>query len=245
MAGPAQSVAEIMEAARTLPLTKTVLRATAEHAAAGQRRFLAAWLEAENTSRDTARRLRLTRQARFPATKTLTGYDWSAINWPPDWGRGDLTSLGFIDAAEDLVFYGNVGCGKTHLTIAIGHAAAQAGIPTRFHTAASLINQLRTSRDTGRLAKTLERLARYRLLIIDELGYLPIDTDGARLLCQVIAAAYEHTSIIFTSNLEFSQWGDILGDDHMAAAITDRIVHHGRLLTFKGDSYRLTHATMK
>ena len=104
---------------------------------------------------------------------------------------------------------------------------------------------LRRAKDAGRLDKELTNLARNQLIAIDELGYLPIDADGARLLFQVISDAYEQRSLIITTNLEFSRWGTVFGDNNMAAAIIDRLVHHGRLLQFRGDSYRVGHALMK
>jgi IstB-like ATP binding protein len=138
-----------------------------------------------------------------------------------------------------------VGTGKTHLATALAAAACQRGIPARYFTTSSLVAQLRRAKDAGRLDKELTALAKNQLTVIDELGYLPIDADGARLLFQVIVDAYEQRSLIITTNLEFSRWGTVFGDDNMAAAIIDRIVHHGRLLQFRGDSYRVGHALMK
>lgn len=118
-------------------------------------------------------------------------------------------------------------------------------IPARFFTTSALVMQLRRGKDDGRLDKELASLAKNRILVIDELGYLPIDTEGARLLFQVITQAYEKQTLILTTNLEFSRWGTVFGDDNMAAAVIDRIVHHGRLLQFRGDSYRVKNALMK
>ncbi|WP_279057503.1 ATP-binding protein [Mobiluncus mulieris] len=156
-----------------------------------------------------------------------------------------METLDFINQYEDLVLYGDVGCGKTYLAIALGYAACQNNITVKFYTATSLIGILRLAQENHRLEKELTNLGKTGLIIIDELGYLPIDQQGARLLYQVIANAYENQSIIYTSNLEFSRWGTALGDTQMAAAIIDRTVHHGRILRFAGTSYRVTHATMK
>lgn len=242
---PPPTPAEVLALSRGLPFTKSVLTPIVEDATATQRRFLHALFTQEQESRVVAKRARLTRNASFPVIKTLSDYDWSNLNWPPDWGRAQLTSFEFITRQENLVLYGDVGTGKTHLAIAVGYAACQAGYRVKFATAASLVAQLRHAQTHGRLDKELASIARNELLIIDELGYLPIDGQGARLLFQVIADAYEKRSIVYTSNLEFSRWGTVFGDEQMAAAIIDRTVHHGRMLRFKGGSYRVANATMK
>ena len=147
--------------------------------------------------------------------------------------------------AEDLVLYGDVGCGKTHLAIAIGMLACQRMIPVRFFTASSLAMRLRKAKDDNRLDAELKSIGRAGLAVIDELGYLPIDIDGARLLFQAGADSYETRSVISASNLESGRWGDVFGDGDMAAAVIDRIVHHGRILRFHGESYRNRHSLMK
>ncbi|NME62974.1 ATP-binding protein, partial [Bifidobacterium thermophilum] len=176
-----------MELARTLPLTRDVLRRACDDATPGQLGFLAGLFEMENASRAESKRARLLRQAGFPQSKTLDGYDWSMASFPADWGREQLASLQFVDRAEDLVLYGDVGCGKTHLAIAIGELACRRMIPVRFFTASSLVMRLRKAKHDNRLDTELKTIGKAELLIIDELGYLPIDIEGARLLFQVIA----------------------------------------------------------
>lgn len=239
------SVQEVIDAGRRASLTSAVLEHWATKGTPKQREYLLGLLQAEHESRQESRRQRLLKAAKLPARKTLDGYDWSAISFPADYGRTQLTSLDFLGRAEDLILFGDVGTGKTHLATALAATACQAGIPARYFTTSSLVMQLRHAKDTGRLDHQLAALARNQLLVIDELGYLPIDTDGARLLFQVIAGAYEQRSLIITTNLEFSRWGSVFGDDNIAAAIIDRLVHHGRLLQFRGESYRVNHALMK
>ena len=239
------TIEEVMELSRNLPLTRNVLKATVQDATPGQLGLLADLFRAENLRREQSKRLRLLKQANFPQAKELDGYDWSTTGFPDDWGRGNLLTLDFIEHAQDLVLYGDVGCGKTHLAIALGRQACRNNIPTMFSTAAALIMTLRKAKQDNRLDRELDRIGKNRLLIIDELGYLPIDIDGARLLFQIIADSYERRSIVFTSNLEFSRWGDVFGDGDMAAAVIDRIVHHGRIIRFHGESYRSTHSLMK
>lgn len=236
---------DIIAVGRAISLTTTVVAEWAGRGTPKQREYLHGFLAAEHASRTHARRARLLKGARLPSLKSLEGYDWSAVRFPEGYGREQLTSLEFLQHAGDLVFYGDVGTGKTHLASALVAVACQQGIPARFHTTASLVALLRRAKDTDRLEKELAALGRYTLLVIDEFGYLPIDAEGARLLFQVIADAYEKRSLILTTNLEFARWGTVFGDDQMAAAVIDRIVHHGRLLQFRGESYRVAHALMK
>ena len=239
------SASDVITAGRGTSLTASVLADWATRGSPKQREYLYGLLQDEHVSRARARQHRLLKAARLPSAKTLDGYDWTNITFPDDYGRNRLTSLDFLDSGGDLVFYGDVGTGKTHLACALAAEACRAGIEARFFTTASLVAQLRRAQDAERLEKELAALGRNRLLVIDEFGYLPIDTEGARLLFQVIADAYEKRSLILTTNLEFSRWGTVFGDDNMAAAVIDRIVHHGRLLHFRGDSYRVKHALMK
>jgi DNA replication protein DnaC len=239
------TVQHIIDAGRHASLTGTVLAEWAAKGTPKQREYLHGVLQAEHESRLASRRQRLLKSARLPALKSLTGLDYSSVRFPDDYGREALVSLDFINHAQDLVLYGDVGTGKTHLATALAAAACQRGIPARFFTTSSLVMQLRRAKDEDRLDRELASIAKHQLLVIDEFGYLPIDTEGARLLFQVIADGYEKRSLIITTNLEFSRWGTVFGDDNMAAAVIDRIVHHGRLLQFRGESYRVKHALMK
>lgn len=139
------TIDEVMDLSRNLPLTRSVLKATIQDATPGELGLLASLFKAENASREQSRRLRLLKHAGFPQAKELDGYDWSTIGFPQDWGRSDLLTLEFIEHAEDLVLYGDVGTGKTHLAIAIGRQACRSNIPVRFFTAAGLIMRLKES----------------------------------------------------------------------------------------------------
>lgn len=236
---------QVMTLARNLPLTHSVLGKAVENATPGQLGFLANLFEKENASRAESKRRRLPGQAGFPRARPWRDTTGGMASFPADWGRGQLESLEFVDRAEDLVLYGDVGCGKTHLAIAIGVLACQRMIPVRFFTASSLVMRLRKAKDENRLDAELRTIGKAGLAVIDELGYLPIDIDGARLLFQAGADSYETRSVIFTSNLESGRWGDVFGDGDMAAAVIDRIVHHGRIIRFHGESYRNRHSLMK
>ncbi len=234
-----------MAAGARCSLTKSVL---AEWAASGtprQREYLLGYLEAEGASRDASKRAQLLRRCALPQAKSLDGYDWSAVSWPEGFGRVDLEALSFVGPCEDLVLMGDVGTGKTHLACALAAMCCARGWEARFFTASSLVLRLRRARDEGRLDRELSQLGRARMLVIDELGFLPLDADGARLLFQVVSEGYERQSAVITTNLEFSRWGQTFGDEQMAAAVIDRVVHHGRLLRFRGQSYRVRHALMR
>ena len=204
-----------------------------------------AWMNAEIESRERSKRARLLKQAGFPQSKELDGYDWTPLRFPVDYGRQALESLDFVEHTEDVVMFGPPGTGKTHLAIALGRQACRQGVPVRFFTAAELVMRLLRANAENRLDRELSQIGRARLLVVDELGYIPIDEEGSRLLFQVVTNAYETQSVIYTTNIEFSGWGRIFGDPNMAAAIIDRTVHHGRMIRFEGDSYRKTHALMQ
>ena len=231
---------QVTALACNLPLTHSVLGKAIENATPGQLGFLANLCEAENASRARSKRWRLPGQAGFPWNKTLDGY-----SFPADRGREQLESLEFVERAEDLVLYGDVGRGKTHLAIAIGVLACRRMIPVRFLAASSLVMRLRKAKDENRLDQEPKAIGGAGLVIIDELGCLPIDIDGARLLFQAGADCYETRSVISASNLESGGWGDVFGDGDMAAAVIDRIVHHGGIIRFHGESYRNRHTLMK
>lgn len=184
------------------------------------------------------------RRARFPAMKTFSAYDFSQISLPEGYSAADLKSLSFVDAAQDFVFHGQTGRGKTHLAIAIGISAVSKGKTVRFFTVAGLVMGLVEANRTGKIEKMLSDIGKVDLLILDELGYVPLDIEGARLLYQVMANAYEKQSVIITTNIEFSKWGTIFGDDKLASAVIDRIIHHGRLVEFNGASHRMEAALM-
>ncbi len=184
------------------------------------------------------------RKAKFPAVKSLDGYDFSQVAFPEGYGEDDLRSLAFVGARQDFVFHGKTGRGKTHLAIATGIAAVNAGMHVRFFTVAQLVMHLQDARERGRLRRELDELLSADLLILDELGYVPLDIEGARLLFQVMSVPEGRQSMIVTTNIEFSKWGTVFGDDKMAAAVVDRLVYTGRLVEFNGASYRMENALM-
>lgn len=210
----------------------------------GQLRAALRMMEGELALRGENRRARMMRKAKFPAVKTFDGYDFSQVAFPDGYGPDDIRGLGFVERAQDFVFHGQTGRGKTHLAIAIGTACIERGVQARFFTAAGFVMALTRASASGQLDALMRDISKCGLLIVDELGYVPLDVAGARMLFQVMSDCYEKRSVVITTNIEFSKWGTVFGDDKMAAALIDRLVHHGRLLEFNGTSRRMDEALM-
>lgn len=237
--------AEISRLGRQLMLSSRFAETCMHDGTQKQLEFISALLEDELELRAQNRINRLLKRAGFPALKTFEGYDTDAIRFPDGFSAECISDCSFIRDKTNLVLYGPVGTGKTHMAIAAGVAACRAGLRARFFTTAALVRALCEAAHNSTLDKLLRDLQRLDLLILDEWGYVPIDREGAQLLFQVISDSYECRSLILTTNLEFSRWGSVLTDEQMAAAVIDRLAHHGRLILFEGASYRMEHALMR
>lgn len=176
--------------------------------------------------------------AHFPQIKTLQDFTFEHLPTAPRDVIAHLATTTFVGRRENVVLLGPPGTGKTHLAIALGIKAAEAAFPVAFDSATGWITRLADAHTHGQLERQLRRLNRYRLLVIDEVGYLPFDPTAASLFFQLIASRYETGSLIVTSNLPFSRWGETLGDDVVAAATIDRLIHHAHVIALDGDSYR-------
>lgn len=236
---------QIQKASRQLFLSGRISEVCREKGTQKQLEFLLELLDGELALREENRRKRLIKRAGFPVYKTFDGYSYQNVKFPPAFSRDDLEKLEFVPGQKNLVFYGPVGVGKTHMAIAAGVKACNMGYKTKFYTVTELVLMLSESHKNGTLERILRELRSLDLLILDEWGYVPVDKDGSQLLFRVISDSYESKSLILTTNLEFSKWGGIFTDDQMAAAMIDRLVHHGHLLIFEGKSYRMEHALMR
>jgi DNA replication protein DnaC len=200
-------------------------------------------LGAQITLRNNRRLQTAMRSSRLPAIKTLKQFDFA---FQPSIQREQIESLhelGFVKRRENVIFLGPPGVGKTHLALSLAIAAAESGRRVYYGTLVALIESLEQARAAGQLARRLRVLSHPALLVVDEIGYLPVSRDGGVLFFQLINARYEHASTVLTSNKGFEEWGEILGDDVMAGALIDRLMHHCHVVNIRGNSYRMREHT--
>ena len=208
-------------------------------------RYLARLIELELIDREARMVERRIKAARFPAIKSLETFDFDVI---PTLNKKlvlELARAEFVDRCENIIALGPSGVGKTHLAIGIGLAACQHGIKTRFATAAAIVHELIEARDEKRLLRLQKQLASHELLIIDELGFVPLSKTGAELLFELISQRYERGATIITSNLPFDEWTGTFGEERLTVALLDRLTHHVHILEMNGQSYRLAQSRSK
>jgi len=218
-------------------MTKSREQCAAE--AADYPRFLLRLVELELLDRDRRAVERRIKAARFDAIKTLDTFDFPAIPSLHKQLVLDLARCDYIDRRENVLALGNSGTGKTHIALALGLAACQKGYRVRFATAAALVHELIEARDEKRLLRLQKQLAAEQLLIVDELGFVPLSKTGAELLFEIFSQRYEHGATLVTSNLPFDQWTEVLGSERLTGALLDRLTHHVHILEMNGESYRL------
>ena len=180
-----------------------------------------------------------TKEARFPTVKSLDTFDFLAI---PSLNKAlvlELARCEYVERRENIIALGNSGTGKSHVALGLGLAACQRGLSVGFTTAAALVHELIEARDERRLLNLQRKLARLKLLIIDELGFVPLSKTGAELLFEVFSQRYERGSVLATSNLPFDEWTEIFGSERLTGALLDRLTHHVNILEMNGDSFRL------
>ncbi|MFL5330815.1 MAG: IS21-like element helper ATPase IstB [Gemmataceae bacterium] len=205
-------------------------------------RFLLRLAELELIERERRMIERRIKEAKFPAVKSLDSFDFLAM---PSLNKAlvlELARCEYLARRENVIALGNSGTGKSHIALGLGLAACQKGLSVGFTTAAALVHELLEARDEKRLLRLQRQIASYKLLIIDELGYVPLSQTGAELLFEVFSQRYERGSTIVTSNLPFDEWTSIFGSERLTGALLDRLTHHVHIVEMNGDSYRLAHS---
>jgi DNA replication protein DnaC len=208
-------------------------------------RYLLRLTELELLDRERRGTERRIRQARFPVTKSIDSFDFLAVPALNKTLVLELARCEYLDRRENILLLGNSGTGKTHIALALGLAACQRGHRVRFTTAAALVSELIEARDEKHLQRFQKQLASYELLIVDELGFVPLSKTGAELLFETFSMRYERASTLVTSNRPFEEWTEIFGSERLTGALLDRITHHVHILEMNGDSYRLKQSRRK
>jgi DNA replication protein DnaC len=201
--------------------------------------YLTRLSEREMIERDRRKVERRIKAARFPVVKSLDSFDFAAIPKLNKMQVLELARCEWIERRENVIALGPSGTGKTHVALGLGLAACQKGMSVGFTTAAALVSEMMEARDERRLLRFQKQMAAYQLLIIDELGFVPLSKTGAELLFELISQRYERGASLITSNLPFDEWTETLGSERLTGALLDRITHHVNILEMNGDSYRL------
>ena len=196
-------------------------------------------LNEEITFKNDRASLGIIKATNFPFRKTLDDYDFSFQPSVSENQIRELSNLSFIENHENIIFIGNSGVGKTHLAVALGIEAAKHRNSVYFITCHNLMTKLNKAQKENRLDKQLQHLAQYKVLIIDEIGYLPVDHQGSNLFFQLIARRYMNKSTIVTTNMPFSRWGEVFSDNTLASAVLDRLLHYSHIIRITGNSYRI------
>jgi len=203
-------------------------------------RFLARLVELELIDRERRMIERRIKAAKFPAAKSLDAFDFKAIPALNKMQVLELARCEWIERRENVIAVGPSGTGKTHVALGLGLAACQKGLSVGFITAAALVHDLMEARDERRLLRLQKQMVNHKLLIIDELGFVPLSKTGAELLFELVSQRYERGSTLITSNLPFDEWTEVFGSERLTGALLDRLTHHVNILEMNGDSYRLS-----
>lgn len=230
---------EIAACCKELRLSRNIVEMSEKLQAESHQEYLLGLLKSELEHREHARKDKLLKNAGFYSIKVFEDFRFDEVTLPSTVSPEYLKSCRFLDTKTNLVMYGNVGTGKTFLSIALGVEACKKGIETRFFRTAALVNKLSEAKKNGTLSVFMKKIAKAQLVICDEWGYVPLDRTGAQLLFEVISQCYEQKTLIINTNIEFSRWVNVFYDEQMTGAILDRVLHHCHLLLFPGPSNRM------
>lgn len=236
---------EISNCCKALKLSQNIIESIDKIEETEREEFLLKLFQKELIYRNEVRKNRNLNNAGFYSIKTFEGYNFDKIKFPSGATPEELNTCNFISDKRNLILYGNVGAGKTHMAIALGVEACKQGKKVLFFRTANLVNQLLDAKRKEEMGKLLKRIRNADLIICDEWGYVPLDMDGSRLLFQVISECYEQKSVIITTNIEFSKWASIFYDEQMTTAMIDRLVHHSYLIIFDRDSWRMKNSLIR
>jgi DNA replication protein DnaC len=236
---------EITECCKRLRLSQNMVKSLDLIEKQDSEEFILELLNREIEYREETRKVRNLKNAGFYTLKTFDDFVFDNIRFPSGTNPEVLRTCDFIKEKKNLILFGNVGTGKTHMATAFGVEACRQGIKVRFFRTAALVNKLLDAKKGGTLQKFFKQLEKADLIICDEWGYVPLDRDGSRLLFQLVSDCYERQSIILTTNLEFSRWVTIFYDEQMTTAMIDRLVHHSHLLVFDGESWRMKNSLLR
>jgi DNA replication protein DnaC len=237
--------AEISACCKQLKLSRNIVEMAEKVQAESHQEYLLKLLQSELEHRESQRKDKFLKNAGFYSIKTLDGFRFDEVTLPAAVSTDYLRNCEFIKTKTNLVMYGNVGTGKTYLSMALGIEACKKGIETRFFRTAALVNRLSEAKKSGTLSAFMKKLASSELLICDEWGYVPLDRTGAQLLFEVISECYERKTLIINTNIEFSRWVNVFYDEQMTGAILDRVLHHCHLLLFPGQSQRIRESELR
>ena len=232
-------ISEVATCCKELRLSHNIVDMAEKIEAKTHIEFLVQLLRSELKYRENNRIDKLLKKAGFYSLKDFDGLKFDEVTLPSSITPEYLKDCEFLETKSNIVMYGNVGTGKTHLSIALGVEACKKGIETRFFRTAALVNRLSEEKKKGTLSKFMKQILKSELLILDEWGYVPLDRLGAQLLFEIISECYERKSLIINTNIEFSRWVTVFYDEQMTSAIVDRVLHHCHLLLFPGQSNRI------